>query len=174
MHLGHITEEITIIPLFNPIDLQGASGGHVTSDWVKMIGPRARICFYKTNGTAGDDPTCTLLQATDNAGSGSKALGVATYVYRKEEVAANLLTTANFTRTTQAAGSSTYTHGTAAESSLLWIFEFSATDMDVDGGFKFFSMTVADVGGNAQLGCAWAEIEVYYAGNPANHETALS
>ena len=173
MHLGHLIEEYNIVPLFNPIDLQGASGGHITSDWIRMTGPRAAILFYKTNGTAGDDPTLTILQATAAAGTGSKALNVATYVYRKEEVAANLLTTALFTRTTQSS-TNTYTNATSAESSLLWVVCFSAKDMDVDGGFCFFSATVADVGSNAQIGCALAIIEQYYQGNPEQHVSPIA
>lgn len=170
---GHFLEHNDIGAFFVPIDMQGASGGHITSDWLRMRGHHVTIVLFKNNGTASDDPTITILQASDAAGTGSKALNFTT-IYRKEEVAANLLTTGTWTKTTQAAAN-TYTNLTSAESSLFWVIDIDGSDFDADGGFYFIKATVADVGGNAQLGCCFAIFsDLHYSAPAANNLSLIA
>jgi len=63
----------------------------------------------------------------------------------------NAVTT--WTRTAQTAATS-YTNAAQAEFQSLQIVEFKADELDVDNGFDHIRLDVADVGGNAQLGCA--------------------
>ena len=57
-----------------------------------------------------------------------------------------------WTKVTQAAAN-TYTDLTSAELQAIWIVEFNGVDLDVAGGFDCLRARVADIGGNAQLGC---------------------
>lgn len=152
---GLLLERMQIASVSLPIDLQGSSGSHITGDWINVsFGHRFAILVHKNIGTNGDDPTLTILQATDAAGAGSKSLTFTT-IFRKESAVAGGLKSAaaagQWTRTTQAAAN-TYTHTDAAESELMWVVEFNTAMLDVDNGFKFVNATIADTGTNAQLG----------------------
>jgi len=61
---------------------------------------------------------------------------------------------ANFTRNTQSAATS-YTDATSAEAESIIAVEISAEDLDADNDFTHIQLSVADVGGNAQLGCGF-------------------
>lgn len=140
-------EKNNIVEGFLPVDL---SGGANTGDWVSLKNyGHVSIVFMSAIGTAGDDPTLTVLQATAVAGTGSKALNF-TEIFTKQ-AATSLASTGTWTRVTQAAAN-TYTEATAAEQDLIWVVEIDADMLDVDNGFDCVSATVADVGNNAQLG----------------------
>ena len=141
-----------------PADLQtGANNG----DWVSLKDyGRCVAVFFKGIGTAGDDPVFTLKQATDATGAGSKALTF-TSVYSKVGTQTGI---ANFTETTQAAAA-TYTDAVSAEAQAIIGVEINATNLDVDGGFTHVQLSIPDVGGNAQLGCAfYIMLDPRYAG----------
>lgn len=145
---------IDIVPAFRPIDLQGATGQHITGDFVNMKNwRRCIVLFHSAIGTAGDDPTITLRQAKDNADGSGKALSIIDTIYTKQ-AATDLLTTALWTKATQTKGA-TYTHTDAAEQEALWAVEVRQEDLDVDNGFTHMRLTVADIGANAQLGAAY-------------------
>ncbi len=145
---------IDVVPAFGPIDLQGASGQHVTGDFVSLKNwGRVIALFHSMIGTAGQDPTVTFRQATDNADSGGKTLVIVDTIYRKQ-AATSLLAVGVWTKTTQTAATD-YTQTDAAEQEALWAIEIRAEDLDVDGGFDHVRMTVADVGGAAQLGAGY-------------------
>ena len=138
---------LDIVEGFKAVDL---STGANTGDYVSMKNwNRCLILFHSAVGTAGDDPTLTVQQASSATGTGVKNLTFDT-IYRKQ-AATDLSATGVWTKTTQTAAN-TYTEATAAEQDLLWVIEIKATDLDVDGGFDFIRATVADVGTNAQLG----------------------
>jgi len=140
-------EMCNIVEGFLPVDLQTAAN---TGDWVSLKNyGHVAIVFISAIGTAGDDPTLTVLQASAVAGTGSKALAF-TDIFTKQ-AATSLASIAGWTRVTQAAAN-TYTHTDAAEQDLIWVVEIDADTLDVDGGFDCVSASVADVGGNAQLG----------------------
>ena len=130
---------------FVPLDLQTQRDG----DWVAMKDfNHLTILFYKGVGTAGDNATVTLQQATDNAGAGAKALTF-TEIWRKQ--AADVQTVGQFTKSTQSAAN-TFTNTNAAEQAI-WALEIDADMLDVDNGFKYVRLTLNDIGTNPQLGC---------------------
>ena len=140
-----LVENSQIVCGFVPLDLQTQRDG----DWVAMKDyNHLTIVFYKGVGTAGDNATVTLQQATDNAGAGAKAFNF-TEIWRKQ--AADVQTVGQFTKTTQAAAN-TFTNTNAADQAI-WALEIDADMLDVDGGFKYVRLTLNDVGVNAQLGC---------------------
>jgi hypothetical protein len=98
------------------------------------------IVFCASVGTAADDPTLTVQQSTVVAATDAKALNF-TVIYRKQ-AATSLASTGTWTRTTQTA-SNTYT---------IWVVDIGADELDAANGFDCIRATVADVGGNAQLG----------------------
>jgi len=141
-----LIESGQIVSGFVPVDLQtGPNDG----DWIILDKYRhVAVIFFKAAGTAGDDPTLTLEQATDVAGTGAKALTF-TDLYRKQGAA--LTAIGQWTKTTQAA-SATFTDATSAEVQALWVVEFNASDLDVDNDFVAIRARVADVGAAAQVG----------------------
>jgi len=142
-------EQVQVVPGFGPVDMStGANAG----DWVSMKNyERVTVCFYKGAGTAGDDPTLLIQQATAVAGTGAKDLVAVDKVYVKQGTLANIGT---FTITTQTAATD-YTDATSAEAAALWMIDIQAEDLDVDNGFDCIQASVADVGVNAQLGAMW-------------------
>jgi len=142
-----LLENAQIVEGFPPRDL---SSGANTGDWVSLKNYKhITILFGSGVGTAGDDPTLTIQQAQDVAGTGAKALNFTT-IYRKQ-AATSLAAVGQWTKATQALANS-YTDSDAAEQDALWAVEFDADQLDVDGGFDCVQASVADVGVNAQPG----------------------
>jgi hypothetical protein len=141
-----LLDRAQIVAGFVPVDMQTAANN---GDWVSLKNyNHATIVLFKAAGTAGDDPTITVQQATDVAGTGAKGLNF-TRVFTKQGAQTGIGT---FTEVTQSAAS-TYTHTDGAENQALWVIEIDGPDLDVNGGFDCIRANVADVGGNAQLGC---------------------
>jgi hypothetical protein len=142
--LGNIFD---IVEGFPVVDLQtGANNG----DYISLKNNRGVLVVFASGiGTAGDDPTITLQQATDNSGTSVKALNFTT-IYRKQ-AATSLASTTAWTETTQSAAN-TYTNATSAEESSIWTVWVDGADLDVDNSFDHLRATVADVGSNAQPG----------------------
>ena len=142
-----LLEQITIVEGVPPVDLQDGAN---TGDYVSLKHYRKVIVIFRSGlGTAADDPTLTIQQATSVAGGSVKALNFTT-IYRKQ-AATSLASTGQWTKTTQTAAN-TYTNGTSAEEDVMWAVEFDADELDVANGFDCIRATVADVGGNAQPG----------------------
>jgi len=141
-----------IVEGFPCVDL---STGANTGDWVNCANAgHVVILFGSGVGTAGDDPTLTVLQASDNAATGSKALNVVTdpiHVWKKQ-AATSLASTTVWSDASGDASTNAVTNATSAEQSALWVVEFDTDMLDVDNGFDHISCTVADVGCNAQPG----------------------
>lgn len=141
----HFLEKAQIVPAIIPVSLAtGANAG----DWVNMSHYyRCAIVFLAGAGTAGQDPTITVSQATSNAGANSKALNFT----RVDTKAATALTSvAQFTTVAQAAGN-TYTAVQAALQKL-WVIDIDASTMDGENGFIYLQASVGDVGTNSQIG----------------------
>ena len=119
---------------------------------------RCIIVFFKDAGTAGDDPTLTLEQATAVAGTGAKALTFTT-IYTKQ---GTLTSVGTWTKATQAAAN-TYTDATSAESSALWAIEVRVDELDTAGNFDCIRISCSDTGILAQLGCALYILETKHA-----------
>ncbi len=142
---------------FLPVALNtGANSG----DWVSLKNyGRIAIIFFKAVGTNGDDPTLTVNQATDVSGSGSKAYTLTRV--DKKQAATNLLAVGQFTTSTSAAAAShdtfstnTWTNSDLAEQAAIVVIDIKAEDLDIANNFDCVQLTIADVGTNAQLGCA--------------------
>ena len=142
-----LLEQVQIVEGFPTVDLQtGANDG----DYVSLKDYKhVAVVFTSGVGTASDDPTLTIQQASDNAGTGVKDLDFT--VIMVKQAATSLASTGQWTKTTQAAAN-TYTSTTAAEQSLIWVVEFDADELDVDNDFDHIRATVADIGSNAQPG----------------------
>lgn len=164
-----ILERFDLVEGFPAVDLQTAAnmGDYVSAKNAKRIA----IVFVSGVGTAGDNPTLTVQQATDNAGTGVKALNFTT-IYRKQ-AATSLAAVPQWTKTTQAVAN-TYTNVTAAEQSLIWVVEVDVVaDMDVANGFDHVRATVGDVGNNAQPGYLLYIVEKVYLTTPASQPSNL-
>lgn len=150
---GLLLENIHPVGAIRPVDL---SGGANAGDWVSLKNyKKCLILFHSAIGTAGDDPTVTLLQATAVAGTGSKALNINTSKVFKKQAATNLLAVGQWSNASAGVTANAWTDADAAEQELLLAIEVDADELDVDNGFDCVSISVADVGTNAQLGAAY-------------------
>ena len=151
----HAAEQFNFCQGFLPVAMNTAAN---TADVVSLKGyNKCLIIFYKAVGTAGDDPTITLLQGTDVAFGTNKALNITRV--DKKQAATNLLSTGTYTLSTSASAAShdtfstnTWTNSDLAEQAALVVIEYRAEELDIDNGFCCITATVADVGTNAQLG----------------------
>lgn len=154
---------IDIIEGFPAVDM---SSGANNGDWINLKNAeRAAVVFVSGVGTAGDDPTLTLQQATDVSGSGAKDFDFTT-IYTKQ-AATNLAGTSAWTKVTQTAAN-TYTHADAAEQSAIWVVEIDPNELDVAGNFDCIRATVGDVGNNAQPGYLFYLVVPKIKGDPGN------
>lgn len=135
-----------IVSGFAPISMTAARTGDVVC--MKNY-RRCLVLFHKAVGTAGDDPTITLLQGTDVAFLTNKALNFTT-VYVKQDPT-SLGDVGQWTKVTQAAGN-TYTDATSAEQQALWAIDIKAEDLDIKNNYDCVRASISDVGTNAQLG----------------------
>lgn len=164
MSKGRISEEQQAVPAAAPVDLTTAG---IIGDWVSLANFNHAVCRLATGvGTAAQDPTITIQQATDNAGAGAKALDF-TDIYQKEAV--DISTIGQFTLITQTAAN-TYQSLTGGESQQLIQIEFDAAALDVDNGFDHIQISVSDPGAASKIG--YAEVVLTQARNA--EEPALS
>lgn len=140
-----LVEEAQIVVAIVPVDSQTAANN---GDWVSLKNfERCTVVFVKAAGVAGDDPVITLRQARDVSGTDAKALNF-TRIDAKVGVQTGI---GAFTTVTQAAAN-TYTDATSAEAQGLFVIEFKAEDLDVNGGFDCVQLQIPDTGtGGAQL-----------------------
>lgn len=142
-------EQVNIVSAIAPVDLSAAAN---TGDWISMKNyERATLVVFKGAGTAGDDPTVTLQQATDVSGTGAKNLAAIDRVHVKQDTA--LTSVGTFTLVTQTAAE-TYTDDTSAEDQAIWAIDIQAEDLDRANDFDCIQASIADVGTNAQIGGA--------------------
>lgn len=167
-----ILENIQIVEGFPAVDL---SAGANNGDWVSLRDYKhVAILFTSGIGTAGQDPTVTVQQAQDNAGTGAKALNINTKKVFKKQAATNLASVGQWSDASADVTNNTWTHADAAEQSVLLIIEFDADELDVDNGFYYVRATIADVGANAQPGyLCYLLSEPRYPASPTNMVSAL-
>ena len=140
-------EQIQIVEGFATVDLSGQAND---GDWVSLrLYKHLMVKFHSSVGTAGQDPTLTIEQATGVDGSGAKPLNFGT-IYTKQ-AATDLTGTGNWTKVTQTPAD-TYTQEDAAEQALIWVVELDVSELDVNNSFSAVRGRVADVGANEQLG----------------------
>lgn len=157
-----------LVPAILPLDLQTARDG----DWLSLKGCQGvQVVVFKGAGTAGDDPVISFQQATSVAGGGAKDLATIATIHKKQ---GTLTGVGVWTKVAQAAGASYTGDGTSAEEEAMYVFQIEADELDVDGGFDCLRVRIADVGGNAQLGCAWyAPYGLRYAAAPEALASAI-
>lgn len=143
-------EVFNIVPAIIPINLAaGANAG----DYVSFKNyQRATVIVLTGAGTAGEDVTVTVNQATAVAGTGAKVATILDRVYRKQGATA-LSAVGQWTLDEQTIAS-TWTNLTNAENELLLCFDVLPEMLDMDNGFDCFNISIADVGAGAQLGMA--------------------
>lgn len=155
-------EQMQIAAGFVPVNLATAANN---SDWANLKSyARLLIVFFKAPAASGtEDPTVTLLQASDVAGTGSKALNIAR-AWTKTN--ADLTTIGAFS-----AGSpstNTLTVASSAQKGAIWVIEVLASDLDTTNAFCCVRANVADVGSVEQLGCL-----LYLLGDPRQADTPV-
>jgi hypothetical protein len=156
-----------IVPAFSPVNLATAANA---GDWISLKNYKSVwIMFHSAVGTAGEDPTVTLLQASAVAGTGSKALNINTTRIFKKQAATNLTTTGQWSSAAAGVTANAWTDGAAAEEDVILAIGVDADELDVDNGFDCVSISVADVGTSAQLGAAY-----YILGEPRYQTQANS
>ena len=153
-HLEHVQVVMGIMP-YDTMDAAGVG------DWVSMKNFHSLVVFFsRAVGTAGEDPTITIEQATDVSGSDAKALTF-TDIYEKEgetNAAGGMAAIGTFTKQTQTAAN-TYTSATSGENEILWGIEFDADELDVDNGFDCVRASISDPGsGGDRYGVVWYEL----------------
>jgi hypothetical protein len=132
--------QIDVRPVIVPIDL---AAGANTGLWSPVRNfARVAFIYFADAGAASEDPTITLRQATDAAGTGAKNATAITRVYSKQHATALPST---WTVTEQAAAA-TYTNDTSGETINIWVIEIDPALLDVAGGFDFISCNIADTG----------------------------
>ena len=140
----HILDKLDIVSGIVPINLGSARTGDTIT--MKNFG-RCALVFFKAAGSASEDPTLTVEQATSITPSSAKALNFTT-IYTKQ---GTLTSVGTWTKTSQSAGN-TYTNTTASENEAVWVIDINVEDMDVDNGFDCLRVTIADAGSTNQLG----------------------
>ncbi len=170
----HFAEQFNVCQGFLPVAMNTAAN---SGDWVSMRDyGRCTIVFFKAVGTNADDPTIAVKQATAVAGTSAKAIGFTT-LYKKQ-AATNLLATGIYTKSTSdspatndtwTVASGTWTNSDLAEQAAIIVIDIKAEDLDADNGFDCVQLSIADVGTNAQLGCA-----LYFLGEPRFQKDILN
>lgn len=145
-----LCQRMDIVSGFVPVDMQTAAN---PTDYVCLKNwRRAHFILYKGIGTAAQDPVLTFTQATEVAGSTTKAASIITKYYYKQDTDLTSAAT-TWSTATQAASQTVTLNATSAESQGIYVFTIEADQLDVDNGYDCINCSVADVGGNAQLGC---------------------
>lgn len=146
--MNPLGDSLDIIPGTVPADLQTAVAG----DYVSLKNAKGvLVVFFKAAGTAADDPTLELQQATAVAGTGAKDLNAFVNVWKKQGAA--LTAVGSWTKVTQTADEDFVGDGTSAEEQGLYAAYIDAAQLDVDNGYDCVQVNVKDVGSNAQIGC---------------------
>lgn len=147
--VAKLLEGCNIVPAFagNIADMDTDQ----TGDYVSLANyGKVGILFVDGAGTAGDDPTITLYEATDTGGSGAQALAVIDRYWIKQ-AATSLVSVGAFTETTQTAASTIAFNATSAEQVLIAYFEVNAEELS--DGFNSIRADVAlAASGGAQYG----------------------
>lgn len=144
-----LLESINIVTAFEPSDINTDA----TGDWVSLKNyDGCLVVFHKAAGTAGDDPSILLLQATDVSGTSSKALNFS-HIYAKVGATAlsgvGTFTKYTFTATNDLDLVSVNGTDLAADTGeALIVVDVRASDLDVDNGFDCLQLSIEgdDVG----------------------------
>lgn len=145
-----------------PVDLQTAQNG----TWAKIsnVNKALILLVFAKAGTAADELTINLQQATDNGGTGAKTLKIKEVFFKRGGTA--FTTTPNTrdkfarspstpeNRETEITSYATATDRVAATNDFMCAIRICPADLDADNGFMYVRPQFSDVGTNAQLGFA--------------------
>lgn len=144
-----------------PDIVAGDANADLTGDWIAMRGyERAYLVLIKPAGTAGDDLSIHLQQATAAAGTGAKDLTFTKLWYKKATAGGNAFTatgtwTAVVLTTATADLDLVSVNGVDLETDeqgAVIVVEVLATSLDADGGFDFVNNIIeGDDVGNALI-----------------------
>lgn len=144
-----ILNQVQIVSGFAPIAITSARTGDVVS--LKNY-RRCLVLFHKGIGTAGEDPTITILQGTDVAFGTNKALDFGTiYVKQDPTSLGDVGQWTKVTRTITAGSTNTYTDATTGEQAVLWAIDFKAEDLDIANNYDCIRASIGDVGSVSQI-----------------------
>jgi hypothetical protein len=154
-----LMEQINIVTAFAPgTDINTDAEG----DWVSLKGyAGCLVCFHKAAGTAGDDPSIALNQATAVAGTGVKALTF-NHIYHKIGATA-LSAIGQHTKVELATATADLDLVSVNSVDLLTdvgetliVVNVRSSDLDVDNGFDCLQLVIeGDDLSNATLASAW-------------------
>lgn len=144
MRQGLLAECMNLMSGFVPINMAtGANAG----DWVAMKNfSSLAIVIFKAAGDAGEPAIVTVSQATDNTGTGTKALN---FTRIDLKAGAALTSIGNFTKVVQAAAN---TYSIEGDYQAIAVIEIDATALDVANEFDYIQASIADVGATSQIG----------------------
>ena len=139
-----LMESIQIVTAFPPSDINSDADG----DWVSLKNyDGCLVVFHKAAGTAGDDPSIRLRQATDVAGTGAKALTF-NHIYHKIGATA-LSAIGTFTKVELSTATDDLDLVSVNSTDLLTdvgesliVVNVRASDLDVDGGFDCLQLLI--------------------------------
>lgn len=166
-------ENHMIVGGFRPVDMSAAAND---GDWVSLKHYKhVSIVFWGAIGTAGQDPTVTVQQASAVAGTGAKALNLNSAKVFKKQAATDLTAVGQWSSAAADVSTNTWTNTDAAEQEELVVIEIDADELDVDNGFDCVRATVADVGAAAQLGALFYILsEPRYQAQPTSMPSAIA
>jgi hypothetical protein len=157
-----------------PVDLSAAAATTLFANTRDVEGCLFLLWFIKA-GTAADEATLNLVQATTAAGAGAKVLNIKEVWFKKgaptfaTSPAVNDLWTksALVNRELPAATYATAADRVAATNDFMAAIRISPADLDMANGFRFVRGGCTDVGINPQLGTAlWVPESRAYNSSP--------
>lgn len=157
----------------SPALLADLTGGAKSTNWagVSNVNGFLNLLLFIGAGTAAQDITITLAQATSNAGAGSKLLQVKE-VYFKAGAAGAILAAKDFWTKSSAASreapANSYASATdrvAATNQFMALIRISPADLDVAGGYGYVGASFNSPAAS-QLACGlWVPEQVAYKGS---------
>ena len=174
---GFLIEKIKLCAAGNGIVPQNMTGATPTSAWIGLKAGRRACITIVTGAWAGGTSAVTLLQASDNTGTGSKALAMSRYWLFPASGAA-LTTPATGTANSDTPAETAVISNTfniAATANTAYVIEVDCGDLDQNNGFSYFSLNLATPGSNADLICAIIQVyDLGISGKPATLPSALA
>lgn len=157
---GLAVENVHIVPAIPPLNITGAGAD---GDWVSMKHWRKLAIVIEQGAWAGGTSAVTLQQASDNAGTGAKALS-----FEKKYEGTALTDDVLFE---VAVTSGTFNLDTANKYHLI---EVLASDLDTINDFTHVRVRLGTPGVNADVvGAIYILYDGDYAGDPVNQPSAI-
>ena len=171
-----LTERVQIAQCIAQQDLDG--GATIAGDYVNMgIFNRCVVLIHFADGTAADDVTALLYQATNNAAGGAKVLNALETgrIFEKLD-GTTLESVGQWTQAVQAVADEQYVNLASGEAQGLYALEIMASDLDQDNDYDHIRCDVLSVDGasNAKLCSAvYILLDPRDAGHPTEMPSAL-